>query len=93
MPRVISGGVSIAYQERGRGEPAVVLIHAPLGLGATLKEEGAGLSLLQLPVLQPYSAVDNTRLLASAHRGFQAILPQAAAGLLLVGSLCCSRDG
>lgn len=28
------------------------LIHAPLGLGATLKEEGAGLSLLQLPVLE-----------------------------------------
>lgn len=31
MPRVLSRGVEIAYEEAGRGDPAVVLIHPPFG--------------------------------------------------------------
>ena len=31
MKRALSHGVEIAYEEAGRGEPAVVLIHAPFG--------------------------------------------------------------
>lgn len=31
MKRVMSGGVEIAYEEAGQGDPAVVLIHAPFG--------------------------------------------------------------
>jgi pimeloyl-ACP methyl ester carboxylesterase len=31
MKRAVSGGVEIAYEEAGRGDPAVVLIHAPFG--------------------------------------------------------------
>jgi len=31
MKRVLSQGVEIAYEEAGRGDPAVVLIHAPFG--------------------------------------------------------------
>src|SRR5690349_25070581 len=37
MKRVVSGNVRIAYETAGEGEPAVVLIHAPLGFRPQMK--------------------------------------------------------
>lgn len=37
MRRVISRGIDIAYEDTGKGEPAIVLIHPPLGFRSQLR--------------------------------------------------------